>query len=87
MTDLEDNGTFEDHQHERGEERIVPVLVQAPQSHTEHLKDEEWGHGMLSEQLGELGNGDVTFVVSISRLEVIKGGNSLTGFGVFGRVR
>jgi hypothetical protein len=38
---LEDHGTLEDNQHERGKQRVIPVLVQTPERHTKHLEDEE----------------------------------------------
>lgn len=34
---LLDQRGLEGHQHEEGEDAVVPVLVQTPQAHTEHL--------------------------------------------------
>lgn len=61
-TDLEDNGAFEYNQHESREETVVPVFVQAPESHTEDLEDEERCDSMLGEQLCELWDRNVTGV-------------------------
>lgn len=36
---LLDQGGLERHQHEQCENTVVPVLVQTPQPHTEHLID------------------------------------------------
>ena len=38
---LLDQGGFERHQHEQREETVVPVLIQAPQPHAEHLQRAE----------------------------------------------
>ena len=46
---LPDDGGFKDDEHEEGEDRVVPVLVQTPESDTKDLEDEEWGHGMFFE--------------------------------------
>ena len=34
-------GALEHDQHHEGEHRVVPVLVQAPQAHTEHLQTKQ----------------------------------------------
>ena len=73
-TDLEDHSTLKDDQHECGEQRIIPILVQAPQSDAEHLEDEERRDGVLSEQFGEFGDGNVTLIDAVSRLEGVEGG-------------
>ena len=36
---LLDQGALEHDQHHEGKDRVVPVLVQAPQTDTEHLKN------------------------------------------------
>ena len=41
------------HQHEECEEAVVPVVIEAPQSHAEHLEDEERRRRPLLEQLQE----------------------------------
>ena len=61
-TDLEDDCAFEYNQHESREETVVPVFVQAPESHTENLEDEERCDSMLGKQLCELWDRDVTGV-------------------------
>jgi len=48
-TYLKDDGTFEYDQHKSGEQGIIPILVQTPQSDTKDLKDEEWGYSMFGE--------------------------------------
>src|SRR2546429_1366934 len=50
---LPDNSALEDNQHEQCEERIVPVVVQQPETHAENLENEEGRNGMLFPQLDE----------------------------------
>ena len=69
---LKDNGTLENDQHESRKKRIVPVLVQAPQSNAEYLKDKERCHRMLSEQFGELWYRNVTFVLPVRGVQGFK---------------
>lgn len=46
---LEYDSTLKYNEHEQREERVVPILVQTPQTDTENLKDEERGHSMFLE--------------------------------------
>lgn len=64
-THLEDGGALKHDEHKQCEETVVPVLVEAPQSCTKHLKDEEWRDGVFGEQLEERGDGDVKDVLAI----------------------
>ena len=50
---LNENGLKSD-EHEESEDGVVPVLVQAPKSHTEHLKHKERRRGSLLEQTPEV---------------------------------
>ena len=68
---LLDQRALEYHQHEQGEDRVVPVLVQAPQTDTEHLEHEEWGRGSLYEQLLEFGDGIVFCLIFYDKLSQI----------------
>ncbi len=65
---LPDNSAFEDDKHEGGKETIVPVFVQAPESHTEKLKDKERSGSMFAEQFCERGDRNVEFVLPIKFL-------------------
>ncbi|KAI6750013.1 hypothetical protein HG531_007278 [Fusarium graminearum] len=62
---LPDDGALENDEHKEGEERIVPILIEHPKSNTEDLKDEEWCNGVLLEQFGKGGNGDIEGVGAI----------------------
>jgi hypothetical protein len=54
-----DTRGLENQQHDKRENSIVPVLVQAPQSDTKHLEYKERSHGMLLVQLHEGWDRDV----------------------------
>ena len=62
---LPHNGALESDQHEQGEQRVVPVFIQHPQSDAEDLEDEEGRNGVFLEQLGEGRDGDIEFVCAI----------------------
>ena len=54
ISNLLDQYGLKGDEHKQGEQAVVPVLVQAPQAHTEHLEDEEGGGGSLSKQLPKI---------------------------------
>lgn len=66
---LPDDCALEGDEHEEGKERVVPVLIEHPQTNTEDLEDEEGRDGMLLEQLGEGGDGNVKSVEAIVLLD------------------
>jgi hypothetical protein len=41
------DGGFKHEQHEQREQRVLPVVVETPQGHAEHLKHEERRQGLL----------------------------------------
>jgi len=43
--------SFEEHQHDEGKDRIVPVLVQAPQPNAHHLKHKHGRNRVLGHQV------------------------------------
>jgi hypothetical protein len=49
MDYLPHHSAFENEEHEEGEKRIVPILIQTPQSDTKDLEDEEWRNGVFLE--------------------------------------
>jgi hypothetical protein len=51
---LLDQSALKQDKHDECKERIVPVLVQAPQSNTQHLEHKKWSCGSLFKQLHEL---------------------------------
>lgn len=51
---LLDQSAFKQDKHNKCEERVVPVLVQAPESNTEHLENKEGCCGSFFEQLHKL---------------------------------
>ena len=51
---LLNQGALEYDQHEEGEDGVVPVLVQTPQTNTENLKNKEWCSCSFNEKLFEL---------------------------------
>ena len=66
-------------QHEQSEHTVVPILVQTPQQHAEHLEDKERRRSSLNEQLDEL------WYVHDHLVEVKVGGGVaylLLGYGV-----
>lgn len=56
---------FEYNKHEEREERVIPILVQTPQSHAKDLEDEEWRDGMLLKEFLEPGDWDIEAVESV----------------------
>ena len=78
---LPDNGALENDEHEQGEERVVPVFVQHPQTDAEDLEDEEGGDGVFLEELGEGRDGDVERVGAIVLLQAVelRGGRDALG--------
>ena len=62
---------LEGDQHEEGEKRVVPVLIQHPKTNAEDLKNEEGSHCVLLEELGKCGHGDVESVGAIVLLLVL----------------
>lgn len=65
-TNLPDDRRLEDDQHDQGEDRVVPVFIQAPKSNTKDLEDEEWSDGMFLEEFRERRFGNVEPVHAIS---------------------
>jgi hypothetical protein len=51
---LLDECTLKQDQHDKCKERVVPVLVQAPEGNTQHLKYKKWSCGSFFEQLHKL---------------------------------
>ena len=64
-THLPDHRALKNDKHEQGEEAVVPVLVQTPESDTEHLEDEERCRCVLSEKGSEGWNWDIELVLAI----------------------
>jgi hypothetical protein len=56
------DGRFKDHQQDEGEQRIIPVLIQAPQQHTQDLKDKKGRHGMFLEKVPKRRKRDVKHI-------------------------
>jgi hypothetical protein len=50
---LPNDGALKYDQHEESEYTVIPILIQAPKSDAENLKDEEWCCRLLSKQFGE----------------------------------
>ena len=46
---LFDKNGFKRDEHEESEERVVPVVIEAPQTNTEHLKYKKWSSSSLTE--------------------------------------
>lgn len=55
-TDLFDKNGLESDEHEESEDAVVPVLIQTPQAHTEHLEHKERSSGTLLEEHPEVGH-------------------------------
>ena len=53
-SDLFDEDGLEGDEHEEREEAVVPVLIDAPQAHTEHLEHKEGSRRSLPEQSPEV---------------------------------
>ena len=53
-SNLFDEDGFECDEHEECEDRVVPVFVKTPETHTEHLEDKERSCGSLAKQLPEI---------------------------------
>ena len=62
---MPDHGTLESHEHDEGEERVVPVIVEQPETDTEDLEDKERRDGMLLPQLGEAWHRNVESIISV----------------------
>ena len=69
MAYLKDDRALKDHQHESGEEGVVPILIQAPERNAEHLEDKERSDSMFGEELGEPRDGDMALVRAVSRFQ------------------
>ena len=54
FSNLFDKNSLERDQHKESEEGVIPVLVQAPQTHTEDLEHKERSSGPLPKQLPEI---------------------------------
>jgi len=65
VTYLPHDGTFKHHQHEQGEETVVPVFIQNPKGDTENLENKERGSSMLAKEFGEGGDRNVELVPAI----------------------
>ncbi|KAG9765972.1 hypothetical protein KCU73_g154, partial [Aureobasidium melanogenum] len=63
------DSALKDDEHEKGEERVIPVFIKHPEADTENLEDEEGGDSMLLEQFCERRNGDVEGISAIVLLE------------------
>ncbi len=59
---LPDDSALEDNQHEEGEQTVIPILVQAPECHTENLENEERSGCLFREQFGERWDRNVELV-------------------------
>lgn len=68
-TDLIDDGALEHDKHEQRKQAIIPILIQAPQRHTEDLEHEERRGRMFPKQLGERRNRDVKLIAPVQRLQ------------------
>ena len=66
---LPNDSALEDNQHEEGEQRVVPVLIQHPKSNTEDLENEERRNSMLLEELEKGWYWNIEGVVAIVVLE------------------
>ncbi len=55
-SNLFDKYCLKSDEHGQREETVVPVLVQAPQPHTEHLENKEWRRRSLLEERPEVGS-------------------------------
>ena len=64
-TDLPDDRAFEHNQHEKSEETVIPVFIQAPQSNAKHLKYKEWCRCVFTEKFRKRRYGDIEFVASV----------------------
>ena len=76
MTNLPDDGTLEDDEHEQGEQTVVPVFIKTPKRDTEDLEDEEGCSRVLSEQFAERMDRDVELVLSIEWCDFLNLGSS-----------
>lgn len=84
--DLEDSRALKDDQHEQREETVVPVLVEAPQSDTEDLEDEEGRDGVLRKEFCKGRDGDVEDVLAkVVANRVDDRGRVQSGRGLEGR--
>ena len=64
-TNLPDDGTLEDDEHEQGKQTVVPVFIKTPKRDTEDLEDEEGGRRVLGKERGEGWDGDVVLILAI----------------------
>jgi len=59
LNTLENHSAFKDNQHEKGKQRVVPVLVQTPQTNAENLEHEEGCYGVLLEKFSKSRDRDI----------------------------
>jgi len=69
---LPHNSTLEYDEHDKGEEGVIPVLVQTPQSNTENLEDKEGCYSMFFEKFLESRDGYIESVKSVILLCVLE---------------
>lgn len=65
MTDLPYDSALENDQHEQCKKAVIPVFVEAPESHAKNLEDKEGGGGVLSKKGRERWDRNVEFILSI----------------------
>jgi hypothetical protein len=56
---LEYHSAFKDNQHEKSKQRVVPVLIQTPQTNAENLKHEEGSYGVFLEKFNKSRDRDI----------------------------
>lgn len=66
--------------HDEGEDGVVPLLIETPESNTEDLEDKEGGNSVLKEELGKGGNGDIKLVGAVDTVGKLEIGG-LDGLG------
>lgn len=65
-THLEDDGALKNDEHEEGEKRVVPVLVEHPQADAEDLEHKKGRDGVLGKEAEERRHGDVKRVGAVA---------------------
>lgn len=69
LTYLPNHSALEHDEHEQSKDAVIPVLIQAPESDTKDLEDEERCGCVFTKELGKRRNGDVELVLAVQRLE------------------
>lgn len=62
---LEHDSAFENDQHEKSEQAVVPIFVQTPESDTEDLEDKERRGSMFPKECGERRNWNIEFIFPV----------------------